>query len=72
MDAEEADRLDLSMDIIEAVFADQELDGWEGFGLAIQAYSKRCIHLVEWLRELTVKVGRQVDGKAGKRRVLGY
>lgn len=60
VDAEEADRLDLSMDIIEAVFADKELDGWEGFGLAIQAYSKRCIHLVEWLRELTVKVGRKL------------
>lgn len=60
VDAEEADRLDLSMDIIEAVFSDPDLAGWEGFGLAIQAYSKRCIHLVEWLRELTVKVGRKL------------
>ena len=60
VDAEEADRLDLSLDIIEAVFADADLAGWEGFGLAIQAYSKRCIHLVEWLRELTVKVGRKL------------
>ncbi|MCT6698857.1 bifunctional proline dehydrogenase/L-glutamate gamma-semialdehyde dehydrogenase PutA [Rheinheimera sp. 4Y26] len=60
VDAEEADRLDLSLDIIEAVFSDADLAGWEGFGLAIQAYSKRCIHLVEWLRELTVKVGRKL------------
>ncbi len=60
VDAEEADRLDLSMDIIEAVFSDPDLAGWEGFGLAIQAYSKRCFHLVEWLRELTVKVGRKL------------
>ena len=60
VDAEEADRLELSMDVIEAVFADAELAGWEGFGLAIQAYSKRCIHLIEWLRALTVRVGRKL------------
>ncbi len=60
VDAEEADRLDLSLDIIEAVFSDAELQGWEGFGLAIQAYSKRCIFLIEWLRELTLRVGRKL------------
>ncbi len=60
VDAEEADRLELSMDVIEAVFADADLAGWEGFGLAIQAYSKRCIHLIEWLRALTVRVGRKL------------
>ncbi len=60
VDAEEADRLELSMDVIEAVFADPDLAGWEGFGLAIQAYSKRCIHLIEWLRALTVRVGRKL------------
>ncbi len=60
VDAEEADRLELSMDVIEAVFADKDLAGWEGFGLAIQAYSKRCLPLIEWLRELTVRVGRKL------------
>lgn len=60
IDAEEADRLDLSLDIIEAVFADPELSGWEGFGLAVQAYSKRGLYVIEWLRELTVKVGRKM------------
>ncbi|MDP5142165.1 bifunctional proline dehydrogenase/L-glutamate gamma-semialdehyde dehydrogenase PutA [Rheinheimera baltica] len=60
IDAEEADRLDISLDIIEAVFSDPALDGWEGFGLAVQAYQKRGIHVIEWLRELTVKVGRKM------------
>ncbi|MCP6769274.1 proline dehydrogenase family protein, partial [Klebsiella pneumoniae] len=36
VDAEEADRLELSLDIIEAVFSDPSLAGWEGFGLAVQ------------------------------------
>uniref|UniRef100_A0A486XQ26 Bifunctional protein PutA n=1 Tax=Rheinheimera sp. BAL341 TaxID=1708203 RepID=A0A486XQ26_9GAMM len=60
IDAEEADRLDLSLDIIEQVFSDPTLDGWEGFGLAVQAYQKRGIHVIEWLRELTLKVGRKM------------
>ena len=58
VDAEEADRLDLSLDIIEAVFRDESLNGWTGFGLAVQAYQKRAIHVLEYLRELTVEVGR--------------
>jgi len=60
VDAEEADRLDISLDIIEAVFADQDLSGWNGFGIAVQAYQKRGIDVVEWVRELTQKVGRQM------------
>ncbi|MEW9798454.1 bifunctional proline dehydrogenase/L-glutamate gamma-semialdehyde dehydrogenase PutA [Alteromonas sp. CYL-A6] len=60
VDAEEADRLELSLDIIEAVFSDADLDGWEGFGIAVQAYQKRAIHVIEYLRELTVRVGRQM------------
>ncbi|WP_448554349.1 bifunctional proline dehydrogenase/L-glutamate gamma-semialdehyde dehydrogenase PutA [Thalassotalea montiporae] len=60
VDAEEADRLDISLDIIEAVFADAELDGWNGFGIAVQAYQKRGLHVIEWVRELTQEVGRQM------------
>ncbi len=52
VDAEEANRLDISLDIIEAVSADQALQGWNGFGLAIQAYQKRCIDLVDWLADM--------------------
>lgn len=60
VDAEEADRLDMSLDVIGAVFSDPDLNGWEGFGLAVQAYQKRGLHVIEWLRELTVKVGRKL------------
>ncbi len=49
IDAEEADRLDLSLDIIEAVFSDPALDGWDGFGLALQAYQKRAPAVIDWL-----------------------
>ena len=41
VDAEEADRLELSLDVIGAVLADRSLAGWDGFGLAVQAYQKR-------------------------------
>ncbi|MEQ5777799.1 bifunctional proline dehydrogenase/L-glutamate gamma-semialdehyde dehydrogenase PutA [Thalassospira sp. NFXS8] len=60
VDAEEANRLDLSLDVIEAVFADPDLDGWEGFGLAVQAYQKRAYHVLEWLADLSVRVGRKM------------
>lgn len=52
IDAEEAKRLELSLDIIENVFADPALENWQGFGLAIQAYQKRCFYLIDWLVEL--------------------
>jgi len=60
VDAEESERLDISLDIIEAVFSDDELAGWNGFGIALQAYQKRAIFVVDWLRELTLKVNRKM------------
>ncbi|HEY0834314.1 MAG TPA: bifunctional proline dehydrogenase/L-glutamate gamma-semialdehyde dehydrogenase PutA, partial [Azospirillum sp.] len=60
VDAEEADRLDLSLDIIEAVFRDPALNGWEGFGLAVQAYQKRALPLVGWLEDLARSTGRRL------------
>ncbi len=60
IDAEEADRLDMSLDIIEAIFSDDELGDWSGFGLAVQAYQKRAIFVIEWLTQLARKVGRQL------------
>jgi RHH-type proline utilization regulon transcriptional repressor/proline dehydrogenase/delta 1-pyrroline-5-carboxylate dehydrogenase len=51
IDAEEAERLDLSLDIIEAVAADPSLKDWDGLGLAIQAYQKRCLPLIDWLAD---------------------
>jgi len=60
VDAEEADRLDISLDIIEAVFTDSDLDGWNGFGIAIQAYQKRGLDVIEWVREITLQTKRQM------------
>jgi RHH-type proline utilization regulon transcriptional repressor/proline dehydrogenase/delta 1-pyrroline-5-carboxylate dehydrogenase len=60
VDAEEANRLDLSLDVIGTVFADPDLDGWEGYGLAVQAYQKRAYHVLEWLADLSTKVGRKM------------
>ncbi len=65
IDAEEAERLELSMDIIEALARDDDLfvrpDGrrWEGFGLAIQAYQKRGVPLCDWVARLARKQDRR-------------
>ena len=60
VDAEEAERLDVSLDIIEAVSADPKLKGWNGFGLAIQAYQKRCHALVDWLVDMARRHERRL------------
>jgi RHH-type proline utilization regulon transcriptional repressor/proline dehydrogenase/delta 1-pyrroline-5-carboxylate dehydrogenase len=59
VDAEEADRLELSLDVIGAVFADPSLAGWNGFGLAVQAYQKRAPFVIDWLAETARKAGRR-------------
>ena len=60
IDAEEADRLDISLDVIEAVSGHAALVGWDGLGLAIQAYQKRCLPLVDWLADLARKHRRRL------------
>ncbi len=60
VDAEEADRLDLSLDIFESVYSDPSLAGWEGFGLAVQAYQKRAFYVLDWLAALVKKHGRRM------------
>ena len=59
VDAEEADRLELSLEIIAAVHADPSLDGWDGYGLAVQSYLKRAPFVIDWLAEHARKVGRR-------------
>ena len=59
VDAEEADRLELSLEVIGRVFADRSLDGWEGCGLAVQAYQKRAPQVLDWLVEQSRSVGRR-------------
>jgi len=51
VDAEEADRLELTLDVIAAVLADSSLRGWDGFGLAVQAYQKRACAVIDWLEQ---------------------
>lgn len=66
IDAEEAERLELSMDIIEELVADDDLfrraDGsrWEGFGLAIQAYQKRGLWVCDWAGKVARRHGRKL------------
>ncbi|MCK5362190.1 MAG: proline dehydrogenase family protein, partial [Gammaproteobacteria bacterium] len=60
VDAEEAERLELSFDVIARVFSDDALKGWEGFGLALQAYQKRAYPAVDWLAELARSNGRRL------------
>ncbi|MBL8697747.1 MAG: bifunctional proline dehydrogenase/L-glutamate gamma-semialdehyde dehydrogenase PutA [Alphaproteobacteria bacterium] len=61
VDAEEAERLELSLDLIDAAMGDVSLKDWDGFGLAVQAYQKRALPLVEWLAE---------RARAGNRRLM--
>lgn len=60
VDAEEADRLELSLDIIEKVFSDPALFGWEGFGLAVQSYQKRAPFVIDWLADLSKRHQRRL------------
>lgn len=52
VDAEESERLDISLDIIETVFCDPSLADWHGFGLAVQSYQKRAFYVLDWVAEL--------------------
>lgn len=52
IDAEETDRLELSLDILEALCFAPELAGWNGIGFVVQAYQKRCPHVIAWLIDL--------------------
>lgn len=60
VDAEEADRLELSLDVIAAVFGDASLAGWHGFGLAIQAYQKRATEVIDHVDRLARTLGRRM------------
>ena len=60
IDAEEADRLDLSLELLGPLFADPALSGWNGLGLAVQAYSKRALKLIDWLAAVSQATGRRI------------
>lgn len=60
IDAEEADRLDLSLDVIAAVLADPSLAGWDGFGVVVQAYGPRAAYVIDWLHALAEQHDRRI------------
>ncbi|MCC0013374.1 MAG: bifunctional proline dehydrogenase/L-glutamate gamma-semialdehyde dehydrogenase PutA [Rhodobiaceae bacterium] len=60
VDAEETDRLDLSLDLIEALLNDKALAGWNGLGLAVQAYGKRAHAVIDWLADVAQRTGHKV------------
>ncbi|HEV7817276.1 MAG TPA: bifunctional proline dehydrogenase/L-glutamate gamma-semialdehyde dehydrogenase PutA, partial [Janthinobacterium sp.] len=59
IDAEEADRLELSLDLMEAMAFDPELAGFEGIGFVVQAYQKRCPFVIDYLVDLAKRSGRK-------------
>ncbi len=61
VDAEEVSRLDLSIRICEGVLKSRAFEGWEGFGLAVQAYQKRALPLLEYLAENGQQYGRKIQ-----------
>ncbi|MBX3634434.1 MAG: trifunctional transcriptional regulator/proline dehydrogenase/L-glutamate gamma-semialdehyde dehydrogenase [Rubrivivax sp.] len=60
IDAEEADRLELSLDLLEALAFDPRLAGWNGIGFVVQAYSKRCPFVIDWLVDLARRSGHRL------------
>ena len=60
IDAEEADRLELSLMVIEQVLRREELSGWDGFGVVVQAYGKAAPHVIDWLYELVCDLDRRI------------
>src|SRR3546814_2078078 len=60
VEAEDADCLDRSLDVIEAVSGASDLAGWNGFGLAVQAYQKRALPLLDWLAAMAARHRRRL------------
>ncbi|MCC5955430.1 MAG: bifunctional proline dehydrogenase/L-glutamate gamma-semialdehyde dehydrogenase PutA [Natronohydrobacter sp.] len=81
IDAEEADRLALSLEVIDAVLRDSALEGWDGFGVVVQAYGPRAGDVIDWLharaealdRKLMVRLvkGAYWDTEIKRAQVLG-
>jgi RHH-type proline utilization regulon transcriptional repressor/proline dehydrogenase/delta 1-pyrroline-5-carboxylate dehydrogenase len=60
IDAEEADRLELSLDLFEHLAHDPALAGWNGLGFVVQAYGKRCPFVIDWIIDLARRSGRRI------------
>ncbi|MCB4768228.1 trifunctional transcriptional regulator/proline dehydrogenase/L-glutamate gamma-semialdehyde dehydrogenase [Ancylobacter sp. Lp-2] len=60
IDAEEADRLELSLDLMEALCFEESLSGWNGIGFVVQAYQKRCPFVIDYLIDLARRSGHRL------------
>jgi RHH-type transcriptional regulator, proline utilization regulon repressor / proline dehydrogenase / delta 1-pyrroline-5-carboxylate dehydrogenase len=60
LDAEETERLEISLDLFAAVFSDARFKGYEGIGLAVQAYQKRASHVIDWLAGVSQRSSRRI------------
>lgn len=60
IDAEEADRLDISLDLLESLCFDPQFAGWNGIGFVVQAYQKRAFFVVDYLIDLAQRTARRI------------
>lgn len=60
IDAEEADRLELSLDLLESLALDPALGGWNGLGFVVQGYGKRCPFVIDWIVDLARRADRRI------------
>lgn len=60
IDAEEADRLELSLDLLESLALDVELHGWNGLGFVVQSYGRRCPFVIDWIIDLSRRSQRRI------------
>lgn len=60
IDAEEADRLELSLDLLESLALDPDLASWNGLGFVVQAYGKRCPFVIDWIVDLARRSDRRI------------
>jgi len=60
IDAEESERLILSLEVFAHVYRDPELEGWEGLGLAVQSYQKCAPHVIDWILEQAQQAGKKI------------
>lgn len=60
IDAEEMDRLELSLDLLESLALDADLGGWNGLGFVIQGYGKRCPFVIDWIVDLARRAKRRI------------
>jgi RHH-type proline utilization regulon transcriptional repressor/proline dehydrogenase/delta 1-pyrroline-5-carboxylate dehydrogenase len=61
IDAEEVDRLEMSLRIIENIASDKKLKDWDGLGLAVQAYQKRALPLIDYLGDMAAERGQRLQ-----------